>query len=347
MNLCTPCVITIQVDGDLGDDVYIFSWAGALAAQTGFSMNWNDAINDKYRMTRNADGSYSYTIEGSYQDWFKITDEQCESLTEIGVIARSTTLQTADCMVPCVFHKIYFSGGIGTAEDPFRISTADDLVYLSSSPKFWGADNHFVQTEAIELDGRFIPIGNEKTPFAGSYDGDGYSISGLNIKTMGCIGTGLFGVAEDATITGVVIYDGKVSGQGATGALIGVANNCTVSQSLAHGTAVSSSLPSVGGLVGVNEGGSISDCYSTATIIAPAEKAVGGLVGKNTGKVYTSYSTGGIEAADYAGGIAGANYATVSRCVAINASLEGKGSFIGRLGGNNNALNLSDSNMAW
>lgn len=347
MNLAAPCVITIKVNGDLGNDVYIFSWAGALAAQTGYSMGWNDAINDKYRMTRNADGSYSYTIEGSYQDWFKITDEQCESLTEIGVIARSTTLQTVDCMVPCEFYKIYFSGGKGTAEDPFRISTADDLAYLSSSPKYWGADNHFVQTEAIDLDGRFIPIGNEKTPFAGSYDGDGYSISGLDIVTRGTIGTGLFGVADGATISGVVIADASVSGEGATGILAGVARNSSISRSIASAGTVSSSMPGVGGLVGLNEGGSIADCYSTASIIAPAEKAVGGLVGKNTGSVACSYATGVVKADDYAGGIAGANYSTVRACVAINAAVDGNGSFIGRLGGNNNAHNLSDTNLAW
>lgn len=348
MNLAAPCVITIKVNGNLNGDVYIFSWPGALANKTGFSMTWQEGIDPKYLMTRNDDGSYSYTLDDTtYQEWFKISDEQCESLTSIGVLARTTTLQTVDCIVPCTFRKVFFSGGTGTAEDPFRISTPDDLVFLSSNPKYWSADNHFLQTEAINLDGRFTPIGSDKTPFAGSYNGDGYSISGLDIVTRGTVGTGLFGVADGANISGVVIADASVSGEGATGILVGVARNCSISRSIASAGTVTSTMPGVGGLVGVNESGLISDCYSTASVAASAEKAVGGLVGKNTGSVACSYATGSVNADDYAGGIAGANYSTVRACVAINATVDGNGSFIGRLGGNNNAHNLSDTNLAW
>lgn len=181
MNLCEPCTITIRPDGDLGKDVYIFSWAGELAGKTGYNMGWNDAISEKYRMTPNGDGSYSYTITESYQEWFKISDEQAKTLKEIGVIARSETQQTVDCIIPCVYIKTYFSGGRGTAEQPFKISKAKDLNELAAMKEFWTSEYHFIQTANIALEGRHTPIGNSVTPFAGTYNGDGYSITGLDV----------------------------------------------------------------------------------------------------------------------------------------------------------------------
>ncbi len=347
LNLAGKGTITITPAGDLGDDVYIYSWCGIYAGQSGYSMTWQDAIADKYRMTRNADGSYSYVLTRTYQDWFKLTDEQCAGLEQIGVIARNTTDQTVNVYIDCIYKEEFFSGGIGTVNDPYQIQCASDLEYLAANNKFWSENTHFVQTASIELDRPINPIGSEKVPFMGCYDGRGYSIAGLIVKSNPGTEAGLFGVAVGAEIDRVVLVDCEVKGAGYVGSLVGRAKDCVISQSLSSQGEVQSRLLATGGLVGFLEGGTISDCYSSTDVFAPAEKAVGGLLGKNTGKVINSYATGRISAADYAGGLIGANYGTVVNSAAINGSIEASGKFVGRFGGNNNSLNVSEGNFAW
>ncbi len=347
LNLAGKGTITITPQGDLGEDVYVFSWCGIYAGQTGFSMQWQDAINEKYRMTRNSDGSYTYKLPKTYQEWFKLTDEQCANLKQVGFIARNTSEQTVDVFIDCIFKQEYFSGGIGTATDPYQINNAEDLEYLANNNKFWVEDTYFLQTSNIEIDRLPNPIGNETVPFKGIYNGDGFSINGLRIKCNPGSAAGLFGVASGAVIKNVVLENCVVKGAGYAGTLVGKAENCRISQSLSSQGEVWSSLLGAGGLVGCLEGGDISDCYSSSDVIAPDEKAVGGLVGKNTGEIRSCYATGSLTASNYIGGLAGANYGKIIHSAALNKSIEGSGKFVGRFGGNNNHQNESIDNYAW
>ncbi len=339
--------ITIKPAVDLGDDVYIFSWCGIYAGKTGFSMTWDGAINEKYRMSRNSDGSYSYQLTQSYQDWFKLSDEQCADLKEIGVIARNLTDQTVNVYIECTYQEEFFSGGTGSVNDPYQIQCDYDLEYLSSNTKFWADNTYFVQTAPIKLEQPLMPVGNEKYPFKGCYDGDGYSIAGLNVKCNAGSAAGFFGVAEGADIKRVVLTDCEINGAGYVGALVGLAKDCRITESISSEGEVHSLLLAAGGLVGSLEGGTISDCYSSTDVVADAQKAVGGLVGKNTGEIINSYATGRVSASNYAGGLVGANYGTVKNSAAINKSIEAAGKFVGRFGGNNNHQNISEGNFAW
>ena len=74
----------------------------------------------------------------------------------------------------------YFSGGEGTAENPYLIATADDFnniaFFLES-----GQVAYYKQTNDI-IDGHLIeqPIGTLSKPFKGTYDGGGYTIANIN-----------------------------------------------------------------------------------------------------------------------------------------------------------------------
>ncbi|NLB90426.1 MAG: hypothetical protein GX786_04315 [Clostridiales bacterium] len=80
-----------------------------------------------------------------------------------------------------------FAGGSGTREDPFLISTKNELAYFSqqanSGELFFG--NHIKLTENIRLnEGQdltyaWVPIES----FYGYFDGDGYTISGMYIPS--------------------------------------------------------------------------------------------------------------------------------------------------------------------
>ena len=95
-----------------------------------------------------------------------------------------------------------YSGGSGTAADPYQIATAADLIALGETPADY--DKHFILTADIDLDpnlpGRKVfdkaviaPDTNpndmhsdfQGTPFGGVFDGNGHAISHLSIKGGG------------------------------------------------------------------------------------------------------------------------------------------------------------------
>jgi len=87
---------------------------------------------------------------------------------------------------------IQFAGGEGTTDNPYRIATAEQLDHVRNA-----LDAHFIQISDIDLNGIvWQPIGSEDTPFTGTYDGCGYTISNLNISgTYDQQSIGLFGAA--------------------------------------------------------------------------------------------------------------------------------------------------------
>ena len=87
----------------------------------------------------------------------------------------------------------------------------------------------------IDLAGKsWTPIGNWDVPFAGTFDGNGYTISNLYINDAAGKGLGFFGVAANATIQNVNLHNVKVNGYSMVAGLVGAAypaiiSNCHVS----------------------------------------------------------------------------------------------------------------------
>ena len=87
----------------------------------------------------------------------------------------------------------------------------------------------------IDLAGKsWTPIGNWDVPFAGTFDGNGYTISNLYINDATGEGLGFFGVAANATIQNVNLHNVKVNGYSMVAGLVGAAypaiiSNCHVS----------------------------------------------------------------------------------------------------------------------
>ena len=212
-----------------------------------------------------------------------------------------------------------------------------------------GLSNDYVLGTNINLSGAsFTPIG-ESSPFKGTFNGLGNTISNLIIGTSGSgySGTyaGLFGqVGSGGTVENIgllneSIYDNNASGH--TGGLVGY-NYGTVSDSYSTGS-VSGTGYYVGGLVGYNtNGGTVKYSYSTGSVSGGG--LVGGLVGYNTngGTVTDSYSTGSVKGTGYyVGGLVGYNTGTVSDSYSTG-SVSGAG-LVGGLVGYNNYGTVSDS----
>lgn len=155
----------------------------------------------------------------------------------------------------------------------------------------------------------FPPIGSETEPFTGTFDGQGYTISGLTIKTSNKDNVGLFGfVGRSGVIQDLNLEDVEVVGSERVGALVGTNNGGTITRANASGSIEGVSL--IGGLAGFNENdGEIRNSSTHASVTARGNQSadIGGLVGKNEGTVAESSSAGDVSGYRTVGGLAGRN----------------------------------------
>jgi hypothetical protein len=233
--------------------------------------------------------------------------------------------------VPSGIAYATYSGGSGTANDPYQIATAADLIALGETPEDY--DKHFILMADIDLDpnlpGRKVfdkaliaPNVNDVIgvfqgiPFIGVFDGKGHSITHLTIKAKGY--AGLFGqTGLEAKINDLGIEDVNIDGLGyCVGGLLGY-NSGSVTR--CHSTGAVNGNWEVGGLVGFNTG-TVSQSHSTNTATRGV-MVVGGLVGVNWGwngpTVTQCYSTGAVDGNDVVGGLVGLNggwMPTVAHC---------------------------------
>lgn len=160
----------------------------------------------------------------------------------------------------------------------------------------------------------FYPIGDEVDFFDGSFDGRGYTVSGLFINATD-IHVGLFGfLGANAEVSNIFLEDVDITstlseeeeGFYSTGSLAGY-NEGIVSRASTKGN-VTAGCCEIGGLVGTNEG-LIMESY--ADVEVSGDVPVGGLVGyNNEGSIENSFARGNVTAFDYlAGGLVGADSA--------------------------------------
>jgi hypothetical protein len=184
-----------------------------------------------------------------------------------------------------------YSGGSGTADDPYQITTAADLIALGETPADY--DKHFVLTADIDLDPNLpgrkvfdnaVIAGTWKLPFTGVFDGNGHTISHLTI--VGEFSLGLFGqlgwdyqrqshAEPTCTVTNLAVEDVNIVGSViSAGALAAYVEWAVVSHSRSTGKVRGKD--TVGGLVGYNRS-TVIDRHSGCTVAGDSE--VGGLVG--------------------------------------------------------------------
>lgn len=84
-----------------------------------------------------------------------------------------------------------FSGGDGTAEHPFLLKDYGDLQKLSSSPMYWDSHYNFRLVDDIDCNFQALSsIGNSNKPFAGTFDGNYYSIRNYAMDLSDAASTG-------------------------------------------------------------------------------------------------------------------------------------------------------------
>lgn len=246
------------------------------------------------------------------------------------------------------------ASGNGTPEDPYRISSLENLYWIASDTAHWSAN--YIQTSNIDASetaswfpdgsGRnygWLPIGfhqyyfvynsafdvweiagEDYRPFSGSYDGNGFMISGLYINRDSIITEssdpspnpypigrdssqyiGMFAILDGAVVNDLVCNDFNITGNEEVGGLAGNAVNSQITRCRISGTVSGSS--GVGGLVGYCRGSEIKKC--SADIVVNGSLA-GGLIGTLVGNDALAsfcFSYGSVTGISMIGGLTGRN----------------------------------------
>ncbi len=234
--------------------------------------------------------------------------------------------------------------GSGTKDDPYQISTAAQLKRFRNIVNGTGGQTPnrgacAVLTNDIVLnDGTFAedgaytpgssntvpeewtPIGkytnnNDKTPYTGTFDGQGHTIKGLYVNSASDTCVGMFGYLEGAAVRNLTV-DGYVQGLGAAGGIAGYASNAAIENCSNHCSVFGGSNRNSGGIAGINyNSATIIDCYNVGTIRdSDAVERRGGIAGYNAGTVSNCYNVGTISSSDCGGEIVGSNSGTVENC---------------------------------
>lgn len=244
--------------------------------------------------------------------------------------------------------------GKGTEDEPYQIGTAQEMAWLAYAVnnQMESEGYYAVLTADIDLGYCQWPVigvlsSNGQRAYTGTFDGQGHTVSGLNITSLGGRQKlGLFGVAQDAVIENLTVR-GNID-------LTGVRSYDTTTGYI------------IGGLLGSGEvkdgkGVTIRNCVSQVDISVSfvndqkAQRAsVSGLVGRlsgsgsheitdcrNEGRVYTSfepgaYYLGGFGGDGGQGGIVGFIDASarLERCVNTGTVYAGRAAGVGGIVGN-------------
>ena len=150
-------------------------------------------------------------------------------------------------------------------------------------------------TGDVALSGNWTPIGTDANKFSTTFEGNGHSITGMNMNfastsTSMINGMGFFGVISDASVVRNLFVSGSIDDARGTSF---VANGI-------HG-----------GLAAVNEGTILNSGANVVIEAGLGADMVGGLVGTNEGLIANSFAIGNVDGegspSDAAGGLVGIN----------------------------------------
>ena len=233
-----------------------------------------------------------------------------------------------------------FSGGEGTPENPYKISSAADLEQLAADVNNGETsyeEFYFIVTQDITYDyaslgeneSNFQAIGGDARPFKGHFDGNGKTISGIRIyKSDGDRHQGLFGIIEEpAVVEKVTLTDTRITAGESTGGIVGDNKggeiiNCHVTNTVEI-LGIDEGKSAYGGIAGTNGPnstaeiyGTVSGCISEATLSIVSGFYYGGIVGENSGTLENNFVIGAtIPTASYDnnhGAIVGYNEGTLA-----------------------------------
>ena len=288
----------------------------------------------QYSLSGSDQGSFSYEVKsGEETDTVSVTCTARRRSAATAFIdvkyAGSILKVTLNYVGEKADPNMLFSGGEGTEASPYLITCPEDLDDLSFSVEYeyeTFSGKYFKMTNDITLNIQetFRPIGNnfnssnEQRPFSGIFDGDGHTVSGLNVYFPDNLFEGMFGIINGAVIKNLTIANSKFYGVAGIGAFVGAAIGDTKLQNLhtEGDVAVTATYYYAGGICAgalVSGNCHIADCTNAATVTSSYGDAAGilatnGLEGTvvercgNSGEITDyNYNVGGVVCSTDAG----------------------------------------------
>ena len=197
------------------------------------------------------------------------------------------------------------SGGSGTSTDPYKISSKEDLKKLaddvSSGTNYDGV--YFIMTQNFTYDknteNNFTPIGTGSNSFYGNFDGNGKTISGVNINLPETEYVGIFGRSYTANIKRLTLTNSTITGKDRVGGILG--SGC-------YNNAIYQNI--------------IQNCVVTSTVTVSGNKYVGGIAGERCIVRGCSCAATVKGCDDYVGGIVGiGEFTTIEYCIYTGGSV--------------------------
>jgi len=233
-----------------------------------------------------------------------VTYENHDTIPSGRVISQSPAAGTSVVQGTTITLRVS-SGPMDANSIPIRTAADLDNIRNNLAGSFYlTADISLASYENWE------PIGTSSAPFTGKMNGNGYKISDLKIYSSYSNCIGLFGYAENSTLTNLVLENVYISGTTSysygtyAGGIVGYATNTIIANS--HSSGNISSSYHAGGIAGVAKSSNITNSYSIVNV-SRVQDSAGGIVGivlDNT-TINNSYSMGRISSSYSAGGIAG------------------------------------------
>ena len=271
-------------------------------------------------------------------DWSQKDEGQKNMLSETE--AATTPTNTSGTWIDSGRRGTSFGGGSGTESDPYLISNAQQLAYLSyrvdQEKKYNYKGVYFKQTANIDLSAYYwYPIGpNDGRPggyaFSGNYDGGEYTISGLFTQS-GKSYQGLFGYCYNANISNVGIIDGFIQGTSYVAGIVAsggaIIHNCFNNASIeGEGDYIAGIASSVS---------VIDNCYNHGDVVGLGGSYVGGVIGNVYLGMKKCSNTGSVQGSSFVGGVAGESGGDVENC--SNSGFVEGSSYVGGIIGNDSS----------
>jgi hypothetical protein len=212
-----------------------------------------------------------------------------------------------------------FASGNGSKEDPYTIRYTSDLDHLATfvnngqdySGVYFVLSNDIAYSHSKDWnfsddENNYTAIGTYEHPFKGTFDGQGYTVSGIRIykeytTSNHYMDYGLFGVVgEGGTVKRVNLADAHITGYCDVGGIAGRAYKSTIEDcSVGNDVwihAQQNSANDQGGIVGCSLSSTVRRCISRATLAIKSGLTgcsnFGGIVGKNNTKIIDCIAIG-------------------------------------------------------
>ena len=236
--------------------------------------------------------------------------------------------------------------GYRVEDGTYFVTNATGLIAWADHVRAGNWDTNCTLEADIELTGSWEPIGTVQTPYTGTFNGNGKTITGLTIDSSSRY-VGMFGYLK-GEVTKLTLASVSITSNWSdkTYAAVGAVAGYITSSSTINGCSVSGSITingansNAGGLAGQNYG-SISNCWVNGlTIKGPSSNGrLGGVVGSNSKTIEDCHVENLIitDGAN-AGGVVGYNTSTstLTGCSVKGSSVTGSSISGGVVGNFNN-----------